>query len=140
MVTVLDGKSLAQRTEAQLSARVERLKRAGNGATPVLATILVGDDPASATYVKMKANACGRVGMQSRAVELSGTTTTSQLLDAIRALNVDPDVHGILLQHPVSEHINRSEEHTSELQSLMRISYAVFCLKKKTHTTTTHQP
>src|SRR3546814_15396103 len=76
MVTVLDGKSLAQRTEAQLSARVERLKRAGNGATPVLATILVGDDPASATYVKMKANACGRVGMQSRAVELSGTTTT----------------------------------------------------------------
>src|SRR3546814_17823919 len=69
----------------------------------VLATILVGDDPASATYVKMKANACGRVGMQSRAVELSGTTATSQLLDAIRALNVDPDVHGILLQH-------RSEE------------------------------
>src|SRR3546814_7747057 len=114
MVTVLDGKSLAQRTEAQLSARVERLKRAGNGATPVLATILVGDDPASATYVKMKANACGRVGMQSRAVELSGTTTTSQLLDAIRALHVAPAVHGILLQHPVSEPINaraRFDEH-----------------------------
>src|SRR3546814_13681123 len=100
---MLRGKSLTKRTESQLCPRVGRLNRAGNRESPGLATIRLGDDPASATYVKMKANACGRVGMQSRAVELSGTTTTSQLLDAIRALNVDPDVHGILLQH-------RSEE------------------------------
>ncbi len=99
MATILDGKSLAQLSEARLSARVESLKR--DGSAPVLATILVGDDPASATYVRMKANACARVGMRSRALELSATTTTGQLLEVIRTLNAAPDVHGILLQHPV---------------------------------------
>ncbi len=104
MATILDGRSLAQLSEARLSARVESLKRGGSA--PVLATILVGDDPASATYVRMKANACARVGMRSRALELSATTTTGQLLEVIRTLNTDPDVHGILLQHPVPGQID----------------------------------
>ncbi len=103
---VLDGKALAAKTEAELLARVEQLKARSGGKTPILATILVGDDPASATYVKMKGNACRRVGMESLAVELPAATSTEQLLTEIAALNTNPDVHGILLQHPVPEQID----------------------------------
>ena len=71
-----------------------------------MATILVGLDPASATYVKMKQNACARLGMESIAVELSKDTTTEELLDSIKKLNNDKNVHGILLQHPVPSQIN----------------------------------
>jgi methylenetetrahydrofolate dehydrogenase (NADP+)/methenyltetrahydrofolate cyclohydrolase len=102
---VLDGKALARRIENELGPRVEKVKIA-TGRTPILATILVGDDPASATYVKMKGNACRRVGMDSRRVELPAATTTAQLLAAVDALNADPDVHGILLQHPVPRQID----------------------------------
>jgi methylenetetrahydrofolate dehydrogenase (NADP+)/methenyltetrahydrofolate cyclohydrolase len=98
---VLDGKSLAAQSEAELLQRVERLKANSDGKSPILATILVGDDPASATYVKMKGNACRRVGMESMAVEMPSSTTTEQLLAKIDELNNNPDVHGILLQHPV---------------------------------------
>ena len=66
---LLDGKAVAARTEAELSERVAAIK-AKTGQTPILATILVGDDPASATYVKMKGNACRRIGMESLAIEL----------------------------------------------------------------------
>lgn len=103
---VLDGKAVAQQTEADMSARVTALKAKSNGRTPILATILVGDDPASATYVKMKGNACRRVGMESIAVTLPASTTTAQLLAEIGKLNTNPDVHGILLQHPVPEQID----------------------------------
>jgi methylenetetrahydrofolate dehydrogenase (NADP+)/methenyltetrahydrofolate cyclohydrolase len=103
---VLDGKALAQKTEQELSARVAALKEKSGGQTPILATILVGDDPASATYVKMKGNACRRVGMDSLLVELPASTTTEQLLDKISELNNNPNVHGILLQHPVPEQID----------------------------------
>ena len=103
---VLDGKSLAAQSEAELLERVERLKASSDGKSPILATILVGDDPASATYVKMKGNACRRVGMESMAVEMPSSTTTEQLLTKIDELNNNPDVHGILLQHPVPEQID----------------------------------
>lgn len=103
--TVLDGKQLATRIEAELAGRVASLK-ARSGRTPILATILVGADPASATYVKMKGNACQRVGMDSLKVELPATTTTEELLAAIDRLNANPDVHGILLQHPVPHQID----------------------------------
>ncbi|WP_116364260.1 bifunctional methylenetetrahydrofolate dehydrogenase/methenyltetrahydrofolate cyclohydrolase FolD [Parahaliea mediterranea] len=103
---VLDGKALAQQTEAALLQRVEALKEQSGGKTPILATILVGDDPASATYVKMKGNACRRVGMDSMAVEMPASTTTDELLAKINELNNNPDVHGILLQHPVPEQID----------------------------------
>ncbi|HSB95073.1 MAG TPA: tetrahydrofolate dehydrogenase/cyclohydrolase catalytic domain-containing protein, partial [Spongiibacteraceae bacterium] len=66
---VLDGKATAALWEAELTSRVAHLKQKSGGKTPILATILVGDDPASATYVKMKGNACRRVGMDSLAVE-----------------------------------------------------------------------
>lgn len=103
---VLDGKKIAQQTEIELTARVTALKKASNGATPILATILVGDDPASATYVRMKGNACERIGMSSLKVELPADTTTEQLRSKIEELNKNPDVHGILLQHPVPAQID----------------------------------
>lgn len=103
---VLDGKALAAKTEQELSQRVELLKAATNGQAPILATILVGDDPASATYVKMKGNACSRIGMGSIKVELPSSTTTEELLAKIHELNNNPNVHGILLQHPVPEQID----------------------------------
>ncbi len=102
---LLDGKALSLKMEAELAERVARIK-AVSGRTPILATILVGDDPASATYVTMKGKACQRVGMDSIRLELPSVTTTEQLLAEIATLNANPDVHGILLQHPVPHQID----------------------------------
>lgn len=103
---VLDGKALAAQWEQQLSERVAALSEKSGGKTPILATILVGADPASATYVKMKGNACRRIGMESMAVEMGEETSTDQLLAKIHELNANPDVHGILLQHPVPPQVD----------------------------------
>jgi methylenetetrahydrofolate dehydrogenase (NADP+)/methenyltetrahydrofolate cyclohydrolase len=103
---ILDGKSLSATTEAQLSERVSALKAKNGGQAPILATILVGGDPASATYVKMKQNACKRIGMESTKVEMDEDTTTEQLLEKIHQLNANPNCHGILLQHPVPAQID----------------------------------
>ncbi len=103
---LLDGKSLAQQSEADISQRVTALKTRNNGQAPILATILVGGDPASATYVRMKQNACQRVGMESMAIELGEATTTEELLATITELNANPNCHGILLQHPVPPQID----------------------------------
>ncbi len=103
---VLDGKAYAKELEAELTQRVARLMPARGGEPPILATILVGDDPASATYVRMKGNACRRVGMESLSIALPGTTTTEELLAKIDELNANPKVLGILLQHPVPKQID----------------------------------
>jgi methylenetetrahydrofolate dehydrogenase (NADP+)/methenyltetrahydrofolate cyclohydrolase len=103
---ILDGKALARDMEQTLSPRVGAIKVHAHGKTPVLATILVGDDPASATYVQMKGNACKRVGMDSIRVQMPANTTTIQILAKIRELNEDSNVHGILLQHPVPRGID----------------------------------
>ncbi|MFA9204043.1 MAG: bifunctional methylenetetrahydrofolate dehydrogenase/methenyltetrahydrofolate cyclohydrolase FolD, partial [Flavobacteriales bacterium] len=105
MSVILDGRKLAATIEQDLAQRVAILK-SKTGRTPILATILVGDDGASATYVRMKGNACQRVGMQSIKVELPQSTSTEQLLAEIATLNANPDVHGILLQHPVPAQID----------------------------------
>jgi methylenetetrahydrofolate dehydrogenase (NADP+)/methenyltetrahydrofolate cyclohydrolase len=102
---ILDGKALAQQIETELAGRVRTLAERAGGKAPILATILVGDDPASATYVKMKGNACRRVGMESLKVVLPQATTTDELLARIDELNANPGVKGILLQHPVPAHI-----------------------------------
>ena len=101
---VLDGKNLSKVTEESIKERVKNLSE--NNIKPTLATILVGDDPASETYVKMKRNTCARVGMESIAIELPDTTTTEELLNKIESLNNDKNVHGILLQHPVPSQID----------------------------------
>ena len=101
---ILDGKGLALIAEEEIKYKVSELKDLG--ITPTLATVLVGADPASATYVKMKQNACARLGMQSIAIELSKETTTEELLAKINELNNDKNIHGILLQHPVPSQVN----------------------------------
>ncbi len=104
---ILDGKVLALIAEQEIKKQVSELRN--EGIVPTLATVLVGVDPASATYVKMKQNACARLGMESIAIELGKETTTAELLATIHELNNDPKVHGILLQHPVPSHINERE-------------------------------
>ena len=101
---VLDGKKLALQAEIEIKNQVNELLL--KGITPTLATILVGDDPASETYVRMKRNTCARVGIKSIAVELSKDTSTEELLSKIDALNKDSSVNGILLQHPVPKQID----------------------------------
>ena len=102
---ILDGKALSTQTEVQLKTRVDRL-RESTGKAPILATILVGDDPSSKTYVEMKGNACSRVGMESIRVFLDQNINTEELLNKIHELNENENVHGILLQHPVPRHID----------------------------------
>jgi len=101
---LLDGKELSRISEESIKKKVQELS--SKNIKPTLATILVGNDPASETYVKMKRNTCARVGMESIAVELSEDTTTEELLEKIRSLNNDVNVHGILLQHPVPSQID----------------------------------
>ena len=105
MGKVLDGKKVSLEAEEDIKKRVQQMKTQ-KGKTPTLATILVGDDPASATYVRMKGNACERVGMNSLKIELPSSTSTEELLEEINKLNNDPEVSGILLQHPVPSQIN----------------------------------
>jgi methylenetetrahydrofolate dehydrogenase (NADP+) / methenyltetrahydrofolate cyclohydrolase len=106
---ILDGKTFSLEIEKDLSVRVQRIKEKSGGRTPILATILVGDDPASATYVKMKGNACKRVGMESVKVIMPAETTTAELLSKIDELNANPEVHGILLQHPAPKQIDERQ-------------------------------
>ena len=101
---ILDGKKLASLSEEEIKNEVNELLT--KGIQPTLATILVGNDPASETYVRMKRNTCKKVGMESIAVELPDSTTTEELLEAIENLNNDNSVHGILLQHPVPSQID----------------------------------
>ena len=104
---ILDGKTLAKENEEKLKLEVEQL-REQYGKVPTLATILVGDNPASVTYVRMKENACKRVGIDSIHVELSNDISEEELVKKIQELNSDERVDGILLQHPIPKHINES--------------------------------
>ena len=104
---ILDGKKLARDSEKEILESVSVLKE--KGIIPTLATILVGDDPASETYVRMKQETCKRVGMKSLAINLPKETSTEELLLKIDELNNDKKIHGILLQHPVPNQINERE-------------------------------
>ena len=104
---ILDGKKLASESEKEILESVSVLKK--KGIIPTLATILVGDDPASETYVRMKQETCKRVGMESLAINLPKETSTEELLLKIDELNNDKKIHGILLQHPVPNQINERE-------------------------------
>ena len=105
MAIELNGKVIAKEEEENLRQRVFKVTEK-LGFVPVLATILVGDDPASITYVNMKAKACERVGLRSKIINLNNDTTTSELLEVIEKLNNDNEVCGILLQHPVPKQID----------------------------------
>lgn len=101
---IIDGKALAVQLRRELAPRVERLAAAG--LVPGLAVVLVGDDPASAIYVRNKIKACEESGIRSTLVALPSDTTQTHLLDRVSALNADPAVHGILVQLPLPRHID----------------------------------
>jgi methylenetetrahydrofolate dehydrogenase (NADP+)/methenyltetrahydrofolate cyclohydrolase len=102
---LMDGTALARRIVEDTAKRAADLT-GRTGAAPCLATVLVGEDPASVTYVRMKQNRCRKAGIESRHVALPATASTEELVATLRALSDDPAVHGILLQHPVGEHID----------------------------------
>lgn len=102
---LMDGTALARRITQETTTRTATLTQK-TGQAPCLATVLVGDDPASVTYVRMKRARSERAGITSRHVPLPAAVTTSRLVDTIAGLSADPDVHGILLQHPVGPHID----------------------------------
>jgi methylenetetrahydrofolate dehydrogenase (NADP+) / methenyltetrahydrofolate cyclohydrolase len=106
--TLIDGKAIAGRIRAEISERVQQLI-AQRGMRPGLAAVLVGDNPASHTYVKMKRKACAEVGIESFSFELPGDIAQHDLERLIRELNARKDVHGILVQLPLPSHL--SEEH-----------------------------
>ncbi|MDD9268173.1 bifunctional 5,10-methylenetetrahydrofolate dehydrogenase/5,10-methenyltetrahydrofolate cyclohydrolase [Paenibacillus sp. GCM10023248] len=101
---ILDGSKVAESIKEELAVRINSLSQ--RGIVPCLATVLVGNDPSSATYVKMKGHACRKLGMRSIRVDLPESTSTDELIAHINKLNEDPSVHGILLQHPVPAHID----------------------------------
>ncbi|MFA9558265.1 bifunctional 5,10-methylenetetrahydrofolate dehydrogenase/5,10-methenyltetrahydrofolate cyclohydrolase [Evansella sp. AB-rgal1] len=101
---ILDGRIVAQEVKDSLVNRVEVLK--SRGKVPCLATILVGDNPSSETYVRMKQNACETIGIKSIRIHLPEETNTQDLIRRIHELNNDDTIHGILLQHPVPSHID----------------------------------
>jgi len=101
---IIDGKTLAASIRSSLPARIARAAAAGQ--PPGLAVVLVGDDPASAVYVRNKIQACEDVGIRSFADRLPANTSESDLLARIAELNVDPAVHGILVQLPLPRHID----------------------------------
>ena len=103
--TILDGKATAAKVLECSTQRVKTILEK-TGKTPCLATVLVGHDPASVTYVRMKGRKCESVGMRSLKIELPDDTTTQGLLDKITELSRDPAVNGILLQHPVPKQID----------------------------------
>lgn len=102
---ILDGSGVAKQIRANLAKKVLQLKQDRN-ITPRLAVMLVGEDPASVTYTKMKKKACEAVGMLSDLIELPIDSTQEQVKQVISDLNADKSVHGILVQHPVPKHLD----------------------------------
>ncbi len=103
--TVIDGKAVAAKVKERVAGQVEELR--GQGVVPGLATVLVGDDPASAVYVRMKREDCEQVGIDSFHHEPGGDISQEALADLLKDLNADERVHGILLQLPLPDHLDQ---------------------------------
>jgi len=108
VTTILDGKQLSQQIRAEVAASVKTMTSAGQK-PPGLAVIIVGDNKASRVYVNSKKKACEEAGIYSREIMLDGQTKQADLLEEIRRLNQDPQIHGILLQLPLPSHLDESE-------------------------------
>lgn len=107
MGVMIDGKQIAKNKKQTIAKEVAQLKE--QGIVPGLAVVLVGENPASKTYVKNKRKTCLELGMHSVLIELEEATTQSQLIDQINELNNDPSIHGILVQLPLPKHLDESE-------------------------------
>ncbi|MEX2569936.1 MAG: bifunctional 5,10-methylenetetrahydrofolate dehydrogenase/5,10-methenyltetrahydrofolate cyclohydrolase [Gemmatimonadota bacterium] len=103
MTRIISGTEISREMRAEIAEGVSAL--ADEGVRPTLAVVLVGADPASEVYVKMKAKACERVGIGSRAIKLSGDVERDELFGVVDGLNADPGVHGILVQLPLPDHL-----------------------------------
>ena len=112
-VIIMDGKLLSQKIRETLKIKTAALR--AKGITPCLAVILVGEDPASLSYVKSKEKALGEAGMESRDIRLPENTSEAQLLSIIADLNKDEKVHGILVQSPVPKHISEEKVNAAVL-------------------------
>ncbi|WP_423744392.1 bifunctional methylenetetrahydrofolate dehydrogenase/methenyltetrahydrofolate cyclohydrolase (plasmid) [Haladaptatus sp. SPP-AMP-3] len=104
MTDIIDGRAVAERIRTDLGESIETLQ--DEGVTPGLATVLMSDDPASETYVSMKQRDCEEVGINGIHIEIDPEAPAEELYDTIDDLNADPDVHGILVQMPVPDHID----------------------------------
>jgi methylenetetrahydrofolate dehydrogenase (NADP+)/methenyltetrahydrofolate cyclohydrolase len=103
----IDGKAIAEQMRADLSVEIEELK--SKGVTPGLAVVLVGEDPASQVYVRMKGKACEKMGMHSETIKLAEETSEEELLGVIDRLNSDPEIHGFLVQLPLPKQIDEQK-------------------------------
>jgi methylenetetrahydrofolate dehydrogenase (NADP+) / methenyltetrahydrofolate cyclohydrolase len=108
MSQIIDGAAIARGIRERVAGEVEELRRV-EGVVPGLAVVLVGEDAASHVYVRNKTRACEQVGMHGRTIALSPSVTKHELFGVIDGLNADPDVHGILVQLPLPEHLNPKE-------------------------------
>jgi methylenetetrahydrofolate dehydrogenase (NADP+)/methenyltetrahydrofolate cyclohydrolase len=104
LAKIIDGKQIADDMRAELAAQVAELK--ANGVTPGLTVVLVGEDPASQVYVRMKGKACEKLGMKSETIRMPAETTEAELLNVVERLNADDSVHGILVQLPLPDQID----------------------------------
>jgi len=102
---LIDGKSLADKVQTSVAAEVEKLKQEKN-IVPGLAVILIGDDPASHAYVKMKAKACERVGFYSITHNMPDTISQEEIIATIEMINANPRIDGILVQLPLPKHVD----------------------------------
>lgn len=107
MAVIMDGKALAEDFKRDIAARVKTMK--GRGITPTLATILVGDDPSSKTYVGGKERDCKEVGIEFRLHKLPSSVPEHELLGLIEVLNADDEIHGIIVQMPVPKHLDKKK-------------------------------
>lgn len=103
---LIDGNEIAAHVRAEVAEEVERLRE--RGTVPGLAVLLVGDDPASEVYVRMKTRACREVGIATRDLDLPADTGQGEIEARIEELNADPEVHGILVQLPLPDHLDET--------------------------------
>jgi methylenetetrahydrofolate dehydrogenase (NADP+)/methenyltetrahydrofolate cyclohydrolase len=106
--TIIDGKAVAARLRAEIAESTKKME-AEHGMRPGLAAVLVGEDPASATYVRMKRKACAEVGIESFGHELPADSTQEAVENLVKQLNADPRVHGILVQLPLPKHLDEEK-------------------------------
>lgn len=105
---ILDGLATARQIREEIKAELEQFT-ARTGVTPHLAVVIVGEDPASQVYVNMKKKAALSAGMLSTVHELPENSSQEQVMDIVKQLSTDPNIHGVMVQHPVPKHLNEQE-------------------------------
>ena len=128
----MDGKALAERIRGEIAEEVRELGEVG------LATVLVGDDPASDIYIGLKHKAAGEVGINARDIRLASQTTEAELLEQVEQLNADDAIDGLLVQLPLPDHIDearvlRSIDPRKDIDGLHPLNFGQLALGRPTH-------